>query len=123
MNGNRLFLDTNIILYFLSGDETLAELLDGKQFYLSFITQLELLAYSGISGKEQKIIEELLNQCIIIDINTEIKIKVIEIRKKYKLKLPDSIISATSLYLDLPLITADSEFKLVKELNLIYYER
>lgn len=123
MNGNRLFLDTNIILYFLSGDETLAELLDGKQFYLSFITQLELLAYSGISGKEQKIIEELLNQCIIIDINTEIKIKVIEIRKKYKLKLPDSIISATSLYLDLPLITADAEFKLVKELNLIYYER
>jgi hypothetical protein len=123
MNGNKLFLDTNIILYFLSGDKTLAELLDGKQFYLSFITQLELLAYSGISRKDQKIIEGLLNHCVIIDINAEIKIKVIEIRKRYKIKLPDSIVIATSLFLDLPLVTADSDFKKVEELNLIYYER
>jgi predicted nucleic acid-binding protein len=123
MSGNKLFLDTNIILYFLTGDKTLAELLDGKQFYLSFITQLELLAFAGISRKDQKIIEELLSQCVIIDINTEIKLKVIDIRKKYKIKIPDSIVIATSLYLDLPLVTADSDFRKVEELNLIFYER
>lgn len=122
MNGNKLFLDTNIILYFLSGDKTLAELLDGKQFYLSFITQLELLAFAGISRKDQQIIEELLGQCVIIDINAEIKLKVVDIRKKYKIKIPDSIVIATSLYLDLPLLTADSAFKKVEELNLIFYE-
>ncbi len=123
MSGNKLFLDTNIILYFLSGDKTLAELLHGKQFYISFITQLELLGYSGISKKEQKIIEELLNQCVIIDINTEIKLKVLEIRKVHKIKIPDCIIIATALYLDLPIITADADYKNVEELNLIYYER
>jgi predicted nucleic acid-binding protein len=46
MNGNKVFVDTNIILYLLSGDITLAELLNGKQIYISFITQLELLSYS-----------------------------------------------------------------------------
>lgn len=123
MSGNKLFLDTNIILYFLSGDKTLAELLDGKQFYLSFITQLELLGYTGISRKEQKVIEELLNQCVIIDINSEIKLKVIEIRKRYRIKIPDCIVIATALYLDLPIVTADADFKKVEELNLIFYER
>lgn len=34
MNGNKLFLDSNIILYLLNGDETLAELLNGRQLYL-----------------------------------------------------------------------------------------
>jgi hypothetical protein len=38
MNGNKIFVDTNIILYLLSGDKTLAELLDRKQLYISFIT-------------------------------------------------------------------------------------
>lgn len=38
MNGSKLFLDTNIILYLLDGDETLAELLNGKQLYISIIT-------------------------------------------------------------------------------------
>jgi|GEM_PF-1651400 len=43
MSGNKLFLDTNIIIYFLSGDQTLAELIDEKTIYVSFVTQLELL--------------------------------------------------------------------------------
>ena len=41
MNGNNLFLDTNIILYLLNGDQTLADLLDGKKLYISVITELE----------------------------------------------------------------------------------
>jgi len=52
MNGNKLFLDTNIVLYLLNGDETLAELLNEKQLYISVITELELLAFKGITLKE-----------------------------------------------------------------------
>ncbi|WP_415859550.1 PIN domain-containing protein [Aureibaculum sp. 2210JD6-5] len=46
----------------------------------------------------------------------------IRIRKLYQTKLPDSIIIATALYLDLPLITSDIEFKKIDELTLIHYE-
>lgn len=45
------------------------------------------------------------------------------IRKKYNVKLPDSIIVASAIYLDLPLITADADIKKIEELNLIFYER
>jgi predicted nucleic acid-binding protein len=39
------------------------------------------------------------------------------------LKLPDSIVMATSLYHDLPLVTSDKEFNKVEELQVIYYEK
>lgn len=123
MNGNKLFLDTNIILYLLNGDETLAELLNGKQLYISVITELELLAYKGITAKEEKIINEFVSQCKTITITTAVKQETIRIRKTYNTKLPDSIIIATALYLDLPLITSDIEFKKVEELTLIHYEK
>lgn len=42
MNGNSIFLDTNIVLYLISGDRTLANLLDNKTIYISFISELEL---------------------------------------------------------------------------------
>lgn len=123
MNGNKLFLDTNIILYLLSGDETLAELLNQKQLYISVITELELLAYKGITAKEEKVIKEFVSQCKVININNNIKLETIRVRKTYKTKLPDSIIIASALYLDLPLITSDVEFKKVEELALVQYER
>ncbi len=122
MNGNNLFLDTNIILYLLDGDQTLAELLNNKQLYISVITELELLAYEGITVKEEKVIKEFVAQCKTITINNVVKQETIRIRKAYNTKLPDSIIIATALYLDFPLITSDIEFKKVEELTLIHYQ-
>ncbi len=122
MNGNKLFIDTNIILYLLGGDITLAEMLNQKQIYISIVTELELLSFRDITKKEENVIREFVNQCKIININNPIKEETIQIRRKYHTKLPDSIIIASALYLDLPLISADSDFKKVKELALIHYE-
>jgi len=122
MNGNKLFLDTNIILYLLNGDKTLAELLNNKQLYISVITELELLAYKGITASEEKIINDFVAQCKTININNAVKQETIRLRKVYNTKLPDSIIIATALYLDFPLITSDVEFKKVDELTMIHYE-
>lgn len=123
MSGNKIFADTNIILYLLSGDTTLAELLDRKQLYISFITQLELLGYPGLTKKNQKIIKDFLNQCIIVDINEDIKELTIQIKQATSVKLPDAIILASALYMDLPIITADEDFKKSEESDIIFYQR
>lgn len=59
---------------------------------------------------------------MIVDINPVIKDYTIKLRQKYAMKLPDSIIAATSLYLNTPLITADTDFKKVEELDLILFQ-
>ena|SRR5690606_31861811 len=122
MNGDKLLIDSNIILYLLNGDKTLADFLQGKQLYISIISEMELLSFSEISTNEQKRIQEFLKECKIININSEIKNESIKLRKKFKTKLPDSIIAATSIYLDIPLITADLGFKKIDKLQLIQYE-
>lgn len=122
MNGNNILLDTNILLYLLSGDKTISNILQGKSIYISFITELELLAFSGISEDEKQKIESLLSDIVIIDINTQIKKETVKLRSQYKLKLPDAIIAATAMYLDIALFSADDDFTNVPDLNFLKYE-
>jgi predicted nucleic acid-binding protein len=123
MSGNSLLLDTNIVLYLLSGDQTLSELLYKKKLYLSFITELELLSYTDLTAKEREKIRDFLEECIILDINEHIKEETIRIRRTYKLKLPDSIVVSTAAYLGIPVISADKDFKKVKNTQIVYYEK
>lgn len=122
MNGNSVILDTNIVLYLLNGDQVLSELLNQKKLYLSFISQLELLGFKGITVKQQTEINKFIQECIVIDINEEIKKEVISLRKKSKLKLPDCIVLATARFLSLPLITSDQDFKSIPFTEIIIYE-
>ena len=123
MSGNKVFIDTNTAIYLLDGDTTLAGILHQKKLYLSFITQLELLGYQNITKEEEHQIEYMLENCVVIDINNRIKSEVIRLRRNYSLKLPDCIVAATALYVDLPIITSDKGFKKVEELNLMFYEK
>lgn len=123
MNGDRILIDTNTAIYLLNGDQTLARLLDQKSIYISFVSQLELLGFSGISEENEALILEMIDSCVVIDINNSIKREVIQLRRKYSIKLPDSIIAATAIYFDLPLLTADRGFAKIEELNLMLYEK
>ncbi|MBC7421874.1 MAG: type II toxin-antitoxin system VapC family toxin [Ferruginibacter sp.] len=122
MSGKEILVDTNIFLYLLSGNDTLEGILQGKNIYISFITELELIGFKNITSKEMKQIEALLKSCLIVSINNDIKERYVEIRKKYHLKLPDAIIAATAISMDIPLITSDKQFGTVKEVTLINYQ-
>lgn len=122
MSGTNLLCDTNILLYLLGGDKTVSELLNLKKIFISFITEIELLTFKKLSLSEKKVIGELLSNCTIIGLNEEVKRKTIEIRINNKLKIPDSIIAATASYLKIPLVSADKQFKQLKDINLIFYQ-
>jgi predicted nucleic acid-binding protein len=64
----------------------------------------------------------LLDSCFIADINPAIKQIIKNLLQKYRIKIPDAIIAATAIYLDMPLLTADTGFKRIPELNLILLE-
>ena len=123
MNGNSLLLDTNIVLYLLNGEETLIPLLEEKNLFLSFVTQLELLGSRYLNPDDNSKIKQFISECTVIDITPEIKDITINIRQNYNLKLPDCIIIATSLWLTMPLITADQDFTKIDIADLIYFKR
>ena len=123
MNGTSLLADTNIVLYLLAGDKTLAAMLEDKTVYVSFITEMELLSYKNLTTAEENRIHAFLADATVVEMTLPIKQKAIEIRKATGMKLPDSIIAASCLQMDIPLLTADTGFKKVKSLDHLHYEK
>lgn len=123
MNGNNILLDTNTVLYFLNGDQTVADFIQEKKLFISIITELELLSYKNLTTKEIKVITAFLEEIHIENISQKIKEESIKIRRSSNLKLPDCIIAATSISLQIPIFSADKELRNVEGLDFIFYEK
>ena len=81
-------------------------------FYASVISKMEVLGYNFNNQEEKDIVENMFNEIEIINLNEDIVNKVIEIRKKKKIKLPDAIVYATASSNELDLITRNvDDFK------------
>lgn len=122
MSGVNILLDTNVIIYLLSGDKKLEEILEGKVLVTSLISEMEVLAYPELDEKNDNKIREFLSKINIVPINELIKEVAIQIRRQYKVKLPDAIIAATSFFLNVPIITTDSDFTRIEGLNILKYD-
>jgi predicted nucleic acid-binding protein len=122
MIGNSIVLDTNIVLYLLNGNDELATILNEMQLYVSVITEIELLCYHEISIDDKIKIKYFLSECIIVPLNDEIKNLCIAIKQTLKVKTPDAIVAATSIYNQIPLITSDKGFEKIKDLDLFLYK-
>ena len=120
MSGRKYLLDTNVIIGFLTGaDWALSfvnrEATDGAVFYASVITRMELLSFPGISHDEEMKIGHFLNRVRIIGLDYTVEREAVSIRKKTRLKLPDAIISATAFSVGAVLVSADTDFGILKE--------
>ena len=122
MSGIDFLADTNFLIFVAQKNPIVEPFLD-YEIGISFITEMELLGVFSISKTNKSDIQKIINQCFIIDFYAEIKRKVIEIKQQYKIKLPDAIVAATAITANLPLITADADFKTIKELKLVFLER
>ena len=119
MNGISILCDTNILINLLNGNIAIAKLLNGKRVFISSITELELYGKRNLSISETKIVDTLINNCFVVDLVQPVKEIVKRLKRRYKIKLPDAIVAATAIYMNIPLITYDGDFSEIEELNLI----
>jgi predicted nucleic acid-binding protein len=124
MGGNRLLVDTNIILYALKGDEALTELIHDQDLYISFITRIELLSFPRIDAEGIKLIERFLEQVPVVESNPVINADAIALRRKSGLEVPDAVIAASVRFIGGRLLTADKDFKKVEDdIDLLLWKR
>ena len=116
---DRVLVDTNFIIYILNGNREFAEKVHGRYTFLSVISELELLSFPKITPKEEFVINSFISDMNVIGLNDGVKRETKRIRKLYGLKLPDSIIAATAVYLNCRLLTADQQFLRIPELDVI----
>ena len=80
---------------------------------ISFITEIELLAWYPENPDSRTVYHRFVEMATIEGINKEFILKTIEIRQKYKLKIPDAIIAATAIILDI-ILFADNDKDFLK---------
>jgi len=119
--GQKYLLDTNVVLDFMgrklpeNSKILLSKIID-DQINISAINKMELL---GFKDTEQNLIA-FVDFSEIYHIDDEIIDKTIELRKKYKIKLPDAIIAATAIVKNFILISHDvKDFQKIDELQFI----
>ena len=120
MNG-RYYADTSTFIYLLDKHPALTVLLESEWIF-SFITEIELQSKPNIKPEEIAIVKEVLLACkkvIHVDAINEITI---QLKRKYRIKLPDALIAASAIMLNIPLITFDKGFSKIYELDLILFE-
>jgi len=104
--GQKYLIDTNALIDAQmnrlpsKGLSFLAKVIN-DHFVISFITQIEYLGYKNIT----KASEQFISLANVIEIDKLIIQSCIDIRKNYKIKMPDAIIAATALSRKFSLIT------------------
>jgi len=119
MNGDRIVADTSLIINLFNGVEEVRELITGRNLFVSIISEIEVLSYPNLTSEDSQLLKDFLSNCYIVDIEPTIKDITIELRAKYKTKLPDAVIAATAIYFDLPLFTMDKGFKKITDLQAV----
>jgi predicted nucleic acid-binding protein len=122
MNGIDFLADTNFLIHLNQGEPFVESFLD-YSFAVSFITEIELLGAFSITKIQRNQFKDLLDDCLVLDMNYQIKQKCIDIRKKYKIKIPDAIIASTAIIYSIPLITSDKGFDKIKEIDLLLLQK
>lgn len=117
--------DTNTAIYYLQQvfpekvEVFVDSLLEESPIAISAITEIELLCWRNAAPTDLKLIENFIEDCLLIELSKPVKLQTIEIRKLYKIKLPDAIIAASALVYDLTLLSRDLNFKQIENLKLI----
>jgi len=102
--------DTNIFIYYLADEPTVNSLftenfLNLHEVLISPIIRMELLSFAGLEKEEEQAIKDLLSQFDSVPLLREIEEQTIQLKRQYKIKLPDAIIAATALHKDAFLVT------------------
>ena len=84
---------------------------------MSVISELELLSHPGLEHDSEDKIRSFLLELTVLQLNPEICRATIELRKRYRLKLPDAIIAATAKTLEADLVTNDQSLLKLSELR------
>lgn len=114
MGRKNYLIDTNIVIYYfgllLTSDSEvfLDEILKSK-YYISIINRIELLGHKNLGETEQEALDSFIENAEILNLDEEIILETIAIRKKYTVKIPDAIIAATCIVNNCQLLTNNTK--------------
>lgn len=110
MSGNNYLLDTCFVLGLCNQNPEVLSTFGNipiKNCFVRVITRIELLDHANITAQDEAFLQSVLNEITCFPLSDEVEKETIQLRKIYRIKLPDAIISATAKANNLELLTLD----------------
>jgi predicted nucleic acid-binding protein len=106
----RYLIDSNILIYFITGsapDDVLITIRSilVSSFYISIISRIEVLGWNKHTPESYKKTSDFLHYSTIIPVDEAVANQAILIRQRTHTKLPDAVIAATAIHLSATLVT------------------
>lgn len=121
----KYLIDSNVVIYYFGlalskESEKLMDQILGAGYFISVVNRIELLGFRKLAGNESDVLYSFVAKSNIYDLEEDIILETIQIRKNYNIKLPDAIIAATCLVNNCSLITNNlKDFDMIRGLHLI----
>ncbi|NEP46956.1 MAG: type II toxin-antitoxin system VapC family toxin [Okeania sp. SIO2H7] len=106
----KYLLDTNIFIYYFNGEAIVKPifvdiLADKATGYYCPLTWVELLCYASLSEEEANKMRVFLRRLTSVALTEAVLDRAAEIRRNFRLKLPDALIAACAIQEDCTLVT------------------
>jgi predicted nucleic acid-binding protein len=117
-------VDSNVLIDYVANRFSLAQLVKLDAFLdealiISVVTKIETLGFNGNQPEEDKM-NIFIGAATIIGLTDEVVEQTIQLRKTYKIKMPDAIIASTALVYNYTLLSRNkSDFTKIPGLQII----
>jgi predicted nucleic acid-binding protein len=108
-----VIFDSNILIYISKNTLKIENLITADiKPSISVISFIEVLGFPFITSEDPLYMQKICSLCRLIYLSDLIVLETINLRKEYRIKLPDAIIYATALIENVPLLTSNiKDFK------------
>lgn len=125
MNGKRLLLDANAIVALLQGNEELLKLTSEVEWIgISIISEMEFLCFSGLTQSDRDLFAKFIGRIEVVGLHSgepQLIDRAVEIRRSFRIRLPDAVVAASALTRNAALVTADRQLSSVKNLSILSF--
>jgi predicted nucleic acid-binding protein len=114
MDVKKILIDTNIAVAALKGNLVVQRHLNKFNLVISIVTEIELLS-APAEKRTDKLMRDFISGCQVININFQVKEKAAQLRRDWKMALPDAVIAATAITDGIEFYTADRYFNKIQD--------
>jgi predicted nucleic acid-binding protein len=111
----KAIFDTNVVIYLQKG--LLVRSLPRGEYLLSVISELELRSFHGLDATSQSWLNAFLAEISIVELDEQVKVNTVRLRRMHRLRLPDAIIAASAVAHDAILLTNDQRLLTIPEVQ------
>lgn len=117
-----MLLDSNILIACFEADPSATSFVfanqqQRQQMFVSIISVTEVLSLKTLSEEETQRVKDFLDEFVILPFDRRVAETAGELRRAYRLSLPDAALAATAQIYTLPFITRDKIFSRVAEIT------